>query len=216
MSRTVSLLAIALAVTVGLGPSLQAARPRLTELPLTMTLRDTVSDGLRSDGTPYQHASDNVRAVLVANDFGNFVFDTNDNAALDGLRRLTLDFHGAGPFPSAITVDTFVGTIGDSGNAALDGNLRTMTVGSGTLSRRMNLSWVVGNLQYSLRWNGVAGATLVTFTCSVDDGAGACQQWTAESNAAGLYSIPTKGKATETYLGTFAMPFAATLDRQEA
>ena len=99
MSRTVSLLAIALAVTVGLGPPLQAARPRLTERPLTMTLRDTVSDGLRSDGTPYQHASDNVRAVLVANDFGNFVFDTNDNAALDGLRRLTLDFHGAGPFP---------------------------------------------------------------------------------------------------------------------
>jgi hypothetical protein len=30
------------------------------------------------------------------------------------------------------------------------------------------------------------------------------------------HSIPSKGKATETHIGTYAMPFAATLDHQGA
>lgn len=215
MYRALSLLAISLALTVGSwAAAVQAARPRLTELPLNMTLRDFGSDGLRSDGTSYQDGDQNVRAVLVANDWGNFVFDTNDDTSVVESRRLTLDFHGVGPFSSPITVDAFVGTIGNTGNAVADGNLRTMTLESGPLSRRMNLSWVQGSTQYSLRWNGIAGATLVTFTCTDEDGAGVCKQWRAESSLAGLYSIPTKGRATETSHGTFAMPFEATLDRQ--
>jgi hypothetical protein len=201
--------AVCLAAVLAGPVTLQGAKPVANEVRLNVSFRDLASDGVKSDAsTPYQDGSDNVRAVLVGNDWGNFVFDTNDDAAVDGGRRLVLNFP-SGP----ISVDVFIGTIGVTGNASTDGNVRTLVETSGPLPRRLNMSWVAGNLLYSLRWNGINGASTSSFKC-VASPSGTCVQWTASGGDAGLYSIPTKGRATETYVGTFSMPFEMTLDRQ--
>ena len=208
-NRNVLVVAAVCLAAVLTGPvALQGAKPVVNEVRLNVSFRDLASDGVNSDGGSYQDGIANVRAVLVANDWGNFVFDTNDDAAVDGGRRLVLNS------PSGvISADVFIGTIGVTGNASTDGNLRTLLETSGPLPRKMNVSWVAGNLLYSLRWNGINGASISIFKC-VASPSGTCIQWTASGGDAGLYSIPTKGRATETYLGTFSMPFEMTLDHQ--
>ena len=198
---------------------LQGAKPS-GALPLNVDFgSDSASDpGLYGDGL-YIDGVHNVRAEIV----GNFVFDTNDNARLDLNRRLVLYFPDEPDVPSGIPsgipenvaypVDVFIGTIGVTGGAAEDGNLRAMTMGD-TLSRRARLNWVVGSKTYSLRWdnpeNNVDG--LLKFHC---DFGNPCQQWTMTPDGkAGLYSISSGKKPTETYYGSYTMPFSATLTPQ--
>jgi hypothetical protein len=90
--------------------------------------------------------------------------------------------------------------------------------------RRTRINWVQGNLQYILAWNGPENGPppihhdFVTFTCATY--ASVCTSWTVTpgteggTGLAGLYSIPTKGNATETYLGSYTMPFSITLTKQ--
>ena len=169
---------------------------------------------LYGDG-PYSDGEGNVRAVLVT---GNFVFDTNDNARLDFHRRLVLDFNNQPDVPSGIPagpypVDVFIGTIGVTGVPAADGDLRAMITGQ-TLHRRARIGWTEGTQSYSLRWdnpvNNVDG--LLKFHCDFGD---PCQQWTMTPDGpAGLYSISSGKKPTETYYGSYNMPFSATLTAQ--
>jgi len=146
----------------------------------------------------------------VDNDWGNFVFDTNDDERFESGRRLVLHLPSA---PNPVIADVFLGTIGPAADAQLDGDLRALTTGSPPLYRRMNISWVDGNLRYSLRWNGMNGTLNASFSC-VAPTTGACTRWIASGGDASLYSIPTKGRTTETYIGTYPMPFEMTLDRQ--
>jgi hypothetical protein len=187
-------------------------------LPCTSCPGGATTTGLYGDGL-YIDGVDNVRAVLVT---GNFVFDTNDNARLDLGRRLFLDFHGQSvpsPIPpsGAYAVDVFIGTIGVTGVAADDGDLRAMTAEQ-TLYRRARIGWTEGTKSYSLRWdnpvNNVDG--LLSFHCDFGD---PCQQWTMTpapapapvDGQAGLYSISSGKKPTETYIGSYNMPFSAIL-----
>ena len=185
----------------------------------TWTLGATTTSGLYGDG-PYFDGADNVRAVLVDNVTGNFVFDTNDNARLDLHRRLVLDFHSQDRLPSSpipasgpYAVDVFIGTIGVTGVAADDGDLRAMTAGE-TLYRRARFGWVAGSKTYSLRWDNVEnnGDGLLSFHCDLGD---PCQQWTMTPDGqAGLYAITSGKKPTETRVGSYNMPFSATLTAQ--
>src|SRR3954452_402848 len=171
-SRDMKRLATTLFVVATIGVGVQdlqvqaAGKPDSSDLLLVVTLRDAGTDGVQSDGGSYTSGQMNVRAVLVGNDAGNFVFDTNDNARKDGGRRLVLDFHGqtGTPFPAnvPILIDTFFGTL--SGGSADDGNLRTLALGQ-SLTRRGPIGWSVGTTAYALRWHGQNGAGLLRFTC---------------------------------------------------
>jgi hypothetical protein len=169
-------------------------------------------DGLYFDGV------DNVRAEIV----GNFVFDTNDNARLDSGRRLFLEFHGQSvpsPIPpkGEYAVDVFIGTIGVAGVAAEDGDLRAMTMGD-TLYRRARFNWVAGSKTYSLRWDNVENDGLLEFHCDLGN---PCYEWTMRPTMtpdgpepAGLYVITSGKNPTETRVGSYNMPFSATLTAQ--
>lgn len=191
---------------------LDAAKPA-ADVPLTMTLGDALSDGLRSDNRGfYISGADNVKAVLLSNSNGNFIFDTNDAAALDGSRRLIIDFKGqVGPFASrpAFPADVFLGTLAT--NSDPTNNLRTMKVDD-LLVRRTRVSWVEGRTQYILAWDGLVGHGYVNFYCSSGT---PCIEWkVTPGGTAGLFSVPTKGSTTETPLGTYTMPFSMTLVKQ--
>lgn len=192
---------------------LDAAKPA-ADVPLTVTLGDALSDGLRSDGGIYLNGTANVKAVLLSNSNGNFIFDTNDATGVDLGRRLKIDFKGqVGPFASrpAFPADVFLGTLAT--NSDPTNNLRTMSLGQ-TLARRTRVSWVEGSTQYSLAWNGTLDGHshgYVNFRCDIGS---PCTQWTVTPGGlAGLYSIPTKGNSTETYIGTYSMPFSMTLQK---
>lgn len=203
--------------TIGMGRQVShvqaAGKPGSSELPLVVSLNNNPGDRVRSDNGTYVSGQMNVRAVLVGNDAGNFVFDTNDNAGKDGGRRLVLDFTGqAGiPFPSnvPILIDTFWGTL--SGGTAQDGNLRTLALGN-SLTRRGPISWSVGTTAYALRWHGQNGAGLLKFTCVGVDALSICNEWAVSpTGKAQLDSSPTKGAATQTIWGYYDMPFQMTL-----
>jgi len=200
---------------------LAAKPPSYVSVPLIVTLRDiAATDGILSDGGPYTDGQQNVRAVLVATINGNLVFDTNDSAPTDGGRRIFLDFHGqTTPFPSDVPVpiDVFLGTISVSGQEPSD-NLQIMHAGQ-TLQRRARFAWVDGAVQYSVRWDGPEnGHSFLNFHCDADDGAvnpTHCTQWTVTpAGAAGLYSIPSKGKEVDSFYGNVSMPFSMTLLRK--
>ena len=200
-------------------PALAAKPPSFVEVPLIVSLSDlTGADGVLSDNGIYTSGQQNVRAVLLANTNGNFVFDTNDQPGIDGGRRLVLDFRGqATPFPSAVAfpVDAFIGTLPVDFNTTnpLD-NLQTMRAGD-VLQRRARLAWVDGSKQYSLRWDGPDnGHTFLSVRCEAESSGvkPVCVQWTVTPDGiAGLYSIPTKGKEVDTLHGSVSMPFSMTL-----
>ena len=187
---------------------------------MIVSLSDLTADGVLSDNGTYTSGQQNVRAVLLANTNGNFVFDTNDQSGIDGGRRLVLDFRGQStPFPSAVAfpVDAFIGTLPVDVNTPnpLD-NLQTMRAGD-TLQRRARLAWVDGSKQYSLRWDGSDnGHTFLSVSC-VSETTGVkpvCKEWTVTSaGPVGLYSIPTKGRDIETAYPDVSMPFTMTLIR---
>ena len=191
---------------------LDAAKPT-SDVPLTVTLGDALTDGLRSDDGIYVSGTQNVKAVLLSNSNGNFIFDTNNAAAFDGLRRLVIHFPTPPPSPLAQTfsADVFLGTLATDSSPT--SNLRTMSAGQ-TFPRRTRVSWVQGSTQYSLAWNGNLDGHnhgYVNFLCDIGT---SCTQWTVTpSGTAGLYSIPTKGNSSETYIGTYTMPFSMTLTR---
>ena len=195
---------------------LQGAKPS-GALPLDVDFGSDPASGLYGDGLGrYIDGSDNVRAVLLDNDFGNFVLDTNDNARLH--RRLVLDFHGQPGLPSSIpsngaySVDVFLGTLGVTGVPAADGDLRAMSVGQ-TLSRRARIGWVEGTKSYSLRWDNTVNDNLLRFDCELGDPS--CYQWKMTPDGpAGLYSITSGKNPTEKHLGSYTMPFSATLTPQ--
>ena len=187
-------------------------------LPCTSCPGGATTTGLFGDG-PYFDGVDNVRAVLIDNDFGNFVFDTNDNARLDLNRRLVLHFHGQPGVPPGIladgpySVDVFIGTIGVTGVPAADGDLRAMSAGQ-TLYRRARFGWVEGTKSYSLRWDNIENHNdgLLKFHCELGN---PCQEWTMTPDGqAGLYVITSGKKPTETHVGSYNMPFSATLTAQ--
>lgn len=172
----------------------------------------TTANGLYGDGDGlYIDGVRNVRAEIV----GNFVFDTNDNARLDLSRRLVLNFRDQDvPLPvspdGSYFVDVFIGTIGVTGVAAEDGDLRTMTANQ-DLNRRARIGWIEGTKSYSLRWDNTV-KNVLRFHC--DFGA-PCQQWTMTPDGpAMLYSISSGKKPTETYIGSYNMPFSAILTPQ--
>jgi len=192
---------------------LQGAKPS-GALPLDVDFGSATTNGLYGDG-PYFDGVHNVRAEIV----GNFVFDTNDNARLDLGRRLVLDFHDQLPAPSPIpshgpySVDVFIGTIGVTGVPAADGDLRTMTEDQ-TLYRRARFGWVEGTKSYSLRWDNIENHNdgLLKFHCELGT---PCQEWTMTPDGqAGLYVITSGKKPTETHVGSYNMPFSATLTAQ--
>lgn len=209
------------------GTTLMAAgKPGSSDTPLTLTVRDLPDDGVKSDGGSYVNGQANVRAVLVANENGNFVFDTNDNTRVDGRRRLRLNFAGqegqynSVPFSTSIEldIDTFLGTL--AGGLADFGDLRALLAGQ-SLTRRGPVSWTDGSRQYALRWNGQTSADgqftagLLRFTCTADNTA-SCTAWTVAptSPVAVLDSVPTKGASTQTVYGYFNMPFELYLTRR--
>ena len=198
-------------------PALAARPPVYVEVPLNVSLSNGTSDGVLGDGL-YSNGTDNVRAVLLANSNGNFVFDTNDQPGPDGGRRLVLDFHGqATPFPSAVPlyVDAFIGTLPVENSPAPD-NLQTMRMND-VLQRRARLAWVDGSQQYSLRWDGQNGHSVLSVRCTNDDGAArpSCTDWTITSEGSvALCSIPTKGKEVDTCYASVSMPFTMTLTRK--
>ena len=212
--------ALAVAATLIDGATVGAASKPVTyvSVPLLVSLRDAAAtDGVLSDnGGFYTDGQQNVKAVLVANINGNFVFDTNDQSNIDGGRRLVLDFHGQPNLPFAapvpFPVDVFLGSL--PVNSTDTDNLQTMRAGE-THQRRTRLAWVDGDQQYSLRWDGPEnGHTFLSFHCDIDDGAVTphCTQWTVTPDGiAGLYSVPTKGKTVDTYYGAYSMPFSMTL-----
>jgi hypothetical protein len=207
---------------------LESKGPPVPNWSVSVSLRNLVGDGIVSDGSScsvdqYCSGEQNVRAEILVNSEGNFVFDTNDAAAQDGGRRFVLNFGAANsildsryPFGSGtpFQVDTFIGTLGVNLNGS-DPSLTTMAFND-VVDKRMRITWVNGKLQYNLRWDGSSGRGFVSFTCISSNGS-TCSEWTASPAStakAGLYSIPTKGKATEAYYGEYAMPFSMTLVRQ--
>ena len=198
---------------------LQGAKPS-GALPLRVDFgsatTNDLANGLYGDGDGlYIDGMRNVRAEIV----GNFVFDTNDNTRLDLQRRLVLDFHNQPYVPSGIPadgpyfVDVFIGTIGVTGVAAADGDLRSMIAGD-SLQRRARFGWVAGSKTYSLRWDNTEnnGDGLLRFECIFGD---PCQQWKmTPTGKAGLYSISSGKKPTETHIWSYNMPFSATLTAQ--
>ena len=205
-----------LAATAGL----QSKGPPPSNWPVKVSLTNSAADGVVSDGLFCSNSADhycsgdgNVRAEMLANTQGNFVFDTNDRSRTDGGRRLVLNLG-----TEVLHVDAFIGTIGVTGTNA-DGNLRTMAVGDPPLSRRTRISWVEESVQFSLRWDGFSPDSYIAFTCQEDNGlveGRECKRWTASplGDDARLYSVPAKGGTTETFLGTYSMPFSMTLVRQ--
>ena len=224
MNRRLLLTAATLVASASLGSvaTVGAAKPTAVAVPLVVSLSDVAGNGVLSDnGGEYTDREQNISAELLANTNGNFVFDTNDQPGVDGGRRLYLDFHGqATPFAStvAIPVDIFIGTLAVDLNAVdPSDNLQTMHADQ-TLQRRARMAWVSGNLQYSLRWDGPDnGHSFLNVHCDNDDGAlkPRCTDWTVTPDGlAGLYSIPTKGKAVDTPYGSFDMPFTMTLRKK--
>jgi len=198
--------------------TVKAVKPSpFVEVSVIVSFQNAPADGVKSDGGAYTDGQQNVRAVLLANSNGNFVFDTNDGNG-DGGRRLYLDFNGqTTPFLSAtpIPIDVFLGTLAINGGDPSD-NLQFMHVGQ-TLQRRARWAWVEGAVQYSLRWDGPENDyhSFLNVLCDVDDGAVSpthCTKWTVTPGGiAGLYSFPAKGKEIDTYYGRVTMPFAMTL-----
>jgi hypothetical protein len=216
-------LAIASAATLHSSVVGAAGKPGSSDTKLTMTARDAAGDGVSSDGGAYTSGADNVRVVLVANENGNFVFDTNDNTKISGPRRLRLNFAGQQgeiplPFSTAqpLNVDVFLGTL--AGGLADFGDLRAMLIND-TLTRRGPITWTDGTRQFALRWNGETDGThtagLLQFTCTADNGS-SCSAWIVvpTSPIAVLDSVPTKGPSTKTVYGYFSMPFELYLTRQ--
>jgi hypothetical protein len=214
--RLIMSVAIAVSMWIGEVGVIRGAKPT-NDLRLSVQLRNDSGDGVLSDAQGlYVDGITNVRAVLLDNTAGNFIFDTNDSSNLDGGRRLRLHFHGQpSPFATAsqpFDIDTFLGTLGVNGNGT-DRSLRTMHIND-VLPRRMRIGWAEGNVSYSLAWNGPEnGHSFVNFTCvAPTDTQAACTTWVATPNgSAGLYSVPTKGKFVETFYGTYTMPFQMTL-----
>lgn len=202
---------------------LAAGKPGSSDVPLEVSIANSNGYGVYNDGGGwYISGSQNVRAVLVNNTNGNFVFDTNDNSSIDGARRLHLVFPTqvptGSPFApnSELDIDAYFGTLGLTGTSA-DGNLRTMAAGQ-TLLRKGPISWVQGSLQYALRFDGGRVGTqqvgLLSFTCNSSDALG-CSNWTlVPTGVAQLDSTPTKGASTRTVYGVINMPFLMTLTRQ--
>jgi hypothetical protein len=205
---------------------LAAGKPGASDTALAVTVRDLPDDGVKSDGLPYVNGQANVRAVLVGNDNGNFVFDTNDNSRVDGGRRLRLNFAGQSgqyqkvPFSTDVEldIDTFFGTL--AGGLADDGDLRALKLNE-SLTRRGPISWTDGSRQYGLRWNGQTSADgkftagLLLFTCTADNGS-SCTAWSVSptSPIAVLDSVPTKGSSSQTVYGYFSMPFEFQLTKR--
>jgi hypothetical protein len=203
-----------------------AGKPGATDTALSVAVRSLTSDGVKGDGAGYVNGQANVKAVLVANDNGNFVLDTNDNTKVDGGRRLRLNFAGQqGQYVTAplstnidLDVDVFFGTL--AGGLADFGDLRSLLVNQ-SLTRRGPISWTDGERQYNLRWNGQTSsdgqftAGLLRFTCTSDNGA-ACTAWTVAPTTpvAVLDSTPTKGSSTQTVYGYFSMPFELYLTKR--
>jgi hypothetical protein len=214
--------------TVGLQgkPPVQAP-----DWPLNMDLQNDPADGVRSDGASlwcqqapmlgiqYCSGQQNVRAVIQATGSpGNLLLDTNNIDSVNGPRRLHLDFGAANsilddryPFgTTTFAIDTYIATLGENLNST-DPSLMTMSVND-VVKKRMRITWVNGNRQYNLRWDGSSGRGFVDFTCWLGS---PCSVWKAEpALPAGLYSFPTKGKPTEAYYGEYAMPFLMTLVSQ--
>ena len=207
------------------GADLQGAKPP-SAVPLIVTVTNNEGHGLQGDNGEYRSGADNVLAELLSNVFGNFIFDANDNPRIDGGRRLRLYFVSqTAPAPGLtpnewFDVDAGIGTIGVTQNAALDGNLRTMAFDE-NLQRRTRIGWEQGGRQYSLRWDGPEhyGEGYLNFHCDAYDGG--CTQWTvtpqigSTPQKAGLYTVSTsKGTTTDTYYGSFDMPFSMTLAKK--
>lgn len=194
-------------------PAVAAGKPGATDLPLIVTLRNQTGDGVQSDGDAYRSGDQNVRAVLVANDNGNFVFDTNDNSRIDGSRRLVLNF-GSQPVPnglaSSFSVDTFLGTLITS----TSDDLRAMVLNQ-VMYRRGPIGWTDGSLGYAVRFSGLDGSGVLAFTCTAVDATHYCSNWTvAPTGPAVLDSMPTKGSSTRTIYGTYNMPFEMYLSKK--
>jgi hypothetical protein len=161
---------------------------------------------------------------------GNLQADMNEDASIDGQRRLILDFGAANtqadlnatayPFGPSTTLelDTYIATLGENFSNT-DPSLMTMPASpaaGSVVNKRMRIAWVTGNIRYHLRWDNAPGRSFIAFTCQVSTGS-ACSAWTAEpalGSKAGLYGTPIKGKPSEVHYGDFRMPFSIELERQ--
>src|SRR4051794_38917967 len=91
-----------LALNAGLGAilmssSVTAAPPgaQTTDMGLNVSVTtDPAFGGVLNDGGVYTNGKDNVEAVLLANTYGNFIFDLNKTGH-DGHRRLVIMFPGS-------------------------------------------------------------------------------------------------------------------------
>jgi len=194
-------------------PAIAAGKPGSTDLPLIVSFRDGTADGVKSDGDVYRNGEQNVRAVLVANDNGNFVFDTNDISRIDGSRRLVLNFGGQSlpnGLSQSLDIDTFLGTL----ITTTSDDLRAM-VQDQEMFRRGPITWSAGSLVYAVRFSGQDGSGVLSFTCTAVDTSQHCSNWTVKpTGKAVLDSTPAKGSSTRTIYGTYDMPFEMYLSKK--
>lgn len=215
---TVSIVAIAAFVAAHV--HLQAAKPGRANLPVIVSFHDRVGDGVVSDGGSYVDGVSNVSAILTGNSEGNLVLDTNAQNG-DGGRRVCFHFGSQGlpsGFPSQRCEDVFTAMRSVNFDGADD--LRSL-VYQQAFQKRLNISWAdsVARVTYYVRWNGETslGQTFITVTCTDPSATepGSCTQWSASPDGpAGLYSTPLKGNSTQTYLGTYSLPFLLTIDKK--
>jgi hypothetical protein len=153
------------------------------------------------------------------NSQGNFTLDTSAKSGTVW-RHLLLDFaahNESAPDGYEVPrfVDVLINTVEDAINNPAD--LRLLGAGQ-SQGRKLALSWpdTVAGLHYYLRHPGPEpqkGGDRVQVTCTVHDGS-RCNQWTIRPlGSAALYACPLKNCRTETYVGTFSMPFEFVLDR---
>ncbi len=202
-----------LLVLVGLVPLLivpaafaQKSKPSPTPTSIPLNVEFAPECSITGDGQAYSDAYQNVRADIY---YGNFYFDTNENKG-DGGRRVYLSFpSNCSNCPGSGPKDVYLATT-DGGVPQFD--LAGMTSGQ-LADKRCAISWGEGAYTYYLRHTGSAGLGYVRFECRTEM-AGSCTQWMATpTGMVGLYSKPTKGGGSETFLGSLSMPFEMTLTR---
>ncbi len=211
-----------------------AAKPS-PDVPLALTFRNDVSDGLTSDGQlslsglPYQYVNglpDNIGAILKMG--GNLIYTGQYDPKTPIRRAICINF-GAQTSPLGGQV------LCPAANQNMDPPLDNLTASTpltamhygDSITKRMQIWWdnTSTGYRYHVRYggdmngDGVADAPPLTVLCiAPTDTSQPCSTWTVEATA---YTIVGRSKLLKSgqlgsfeFLGFFDLPFETTLTRQ--